>query len=238
MKCLLFLVATCICVFAVEPLEGQTGGKDEPGLEEEKVYRLNKSITVRPVQDPNEKHKAFKGCRFVVKYFNDSENYYVIQFVARNWFALKECTVTTHDEYRLPVSIDDVPVDRSVRPSVAGPSSGPLVVPFKFRFDSDSITGEAALGYYAGVNIDPALPFTDVSVPITPFIAGGISQVSVDNDDGESHGQSAFTWAVGVLVKNWDNLNIGLVYGEDYTGDKEWEHEGDGWFSFMIGWKL
>ena len=32
--------------------------------------------------------------------------------------------------------------------------------------------------------------------------------------------------------------NIGLVYGQDRTGDKTWLHEGEDWLSFMIGWDI
>ena len=112
-----------------------------------------------------------------------------------------------------------------------------MIVPFKYRLDDDTITGEAALGYYAGYRCEMRILFTDHILNCSPFIAGGLSQVSVE-ENGEIENKSGFTWAAGLLINNWANLNIGIVYGEDRIGDENWEHEGEAWISFMVGWDI
>lgn len=206
-------------------------------LQETKIYRLNKTVyELERTRDNKPGFIAVKNSKFVVVDSSDS-NAYVVRFLTIYNFRATKSTVTVDEEYKLPKQVGNINVAKSVLRSVGGPVSGPLVVPFKFRLDDDSITGEAVLGYYAGYRLEPKIPFTHFIVPISPFIAGGISQVSV-LENGESDNKSGFTWAAGILVQNWANVNIGIVYGEDRTGDKDWEHEGEGWFSFMIGWQL
>ena len=76
-------------------------------------------------------------------------------------------------------------------------------------------------------------------VGITPMLSAGLTQVSVVDDEGDdTENKSGFTWAVGLLMQNWDGMNIGIVYGEDRIGDSDWEHEGDGWWSISVGWEI
>jgi hypothetical protein len=206
-------------------------------LQETKAYRLNKTLyDLERTRDKTAGHIAVKNSKFVVVDSGDSSTY-VVRFITLYNMGPTKSTVTLDEEYIMPKKLGNVDISKSVSPSVGGPVSGPLIVPFKFRLDDDSITGEAVLGYYAGYSLEPKIPWTDVRVPISPFIAGGLSQVSV-SENGETDNKTGFTWAAGILVQNWANVNIGIVYGEDHTGDKDWEHEGEGWFSFMIGWEL
>lgn len=228
MKCLIAVIL--ISVFPLISLAEE--------LEETKIYRLNKTIrNLESTQDNETRFIAVKNSKFVVVDVSDTNDYYVVRFLSIYKFGKTKSTVSLDEEYKLPKQLGNVDVSKSVRSSVAGPVSGPLVVPFKFRLDDDSITGEAVLGYYAGYKFEPRIPFSDVTIPISPFIAGGISQVSVTKN-GVSDNKSGFTWATGILIHNWANVNIGIVYGQDRTGDKDWEHEAEGWFSFMIGWEL
>lgn len=207
-------------------------------LEETKVYRLNKTVhNLERTRDNETGFRAMKDSKFVVVEVLKKHDYYVVRFVTLYNIGKTKSTVSLDEEYKLPKELGNVDISKSVQLSGDGPVSGPLVVPFKFRLDDDSISGEAVLGYYAGYRIEPVIPFTDVRIPISPFIAGGISQVSVTKN-GESDNKSGFTWAAGILIQNWANVNIGIVYGEDRTGDNNWEHEGEAWFSFMIGWEL
>ena len=206
-------------------------------LEEQRIYRLNKTVyNLQRTRDGEPGFRAMKNSKFVVVDSSDSSAY-VVRFLTLYKFNDIESTVTKDEEYKLPKEVGNVDISKSVIASVGGPVSGPLVVPFKFRLDDDSITGDATLGYYAGYSLEPPIPWTHYRVPITPFIAGGISQISVSHD-GEPDYKTGFTWAAGILVQNWANVNIGIVLGEDYIGDKDWEHEGQRWFSFMIGWEL
>jgi hypothetical protein len=124
--------------------------------------------------------------------------------------------------------------------SFAGIVSGPLIVPFKYRLDDKSISGEAMIGYYAGISFD--MGESEYNVGITPFLSAGLSQISVNSvtDDGlvDADSKTGFTWSAGLLIRNWDAVNIGLVYGRDRIGDSTWEHEGEGWFSISVGWKI
>ena len=69
------------------------------------------------------------------------------------------------------------------------------------------------------------------------FIAGGLTQISVTEDE-ETSNQTGVSLAAGILIQNWAGVNIGLVYGEDRIGNQDWEHEGEGWLSFMVGWEI
>jgi len=134
-----------------------------------------------------------------------------------------------------------IPLDSIVEPSLAGMVSGPLVVPFKYRLNDKSTSGEATLGYYAGYCFDIPLGWTDEYVCLSPFVAAGITQVSVssmENGELKSDSKSGISWATGFLIQNWDSVNIGVVYGQDRIGDSTWQHEGEGWISISIGWEI
>lgn len=147
-------------------------------------------------------------------------------------------TVKKHDEYKLDKSYKGADINKSVLPSASAVTSGPLIVPFKYRTGDNSITGDATIGYYAGYSFEFHVPNSSILIPVTPFIAGGIGYVSVADGAASTESETSITWAVGILLSNWDSLNIGIVYGEDRVGDSDWEHEGDGWVSFMLGWEI
>ncbi|MCG7962301.1 MAG: hypothetical protein N0E54_06345 [Candidatus Thiodiazotropha taylori] len=133
-----------------------------------------------------------------------------------------------------------IALDDLVSKSFSGLVSGPLIVPFKYRLDDESISGEAMIGLYAGYGLD--IGTVENNVAVTPFLSAGLSQVSVSatSEDGSSdtENKTGFTWAAGFLIQNWDNITIGLVYGQDRIGDSTWKHEGEGWFSVSVGWKI
>ncbi|MBH1970806.1 hypothetical protein FK216_06175 [Moraxellaceae bacterium AER2_44_116] len=136
-----------------------------------------------------------------------------------------------------------VPIESRVEQSFGGLVSGPLIVPFKYHLDDESIGGDATIGYYAGVGFDSNFGgISDTYITFTPFISAGLTQVAVITkaNDGsiKTDNQSGVTLAVGLLIKNWDSVNIGLVYGQDRIGDKTWTHEGEGWLSISVGWAL
>ncbi len=141
--------------------------------------------------------------------------------------------------YILPVLINGViEVSTVAKESMTGLAAGPLIVPFKFRMDDDSVSGDATVGMYAGMTFEPGCTKSNWCFRITPLISAGISQVSVLNSDNEQESKSSATWAAGFLITNWADMNIGLIYGQDRIGDKDWEHEGEGWVSVMIGWDI
>ena len=188
---------------------------------------------------------------------NDDKDKYAIKFL--NVYQVGEIkaarTEADYKEYKPSDVIEDqmyylkkdevngVPIEKKVHQSFGGLVSGPLIVPFKYRTNDDSISGEATVGYYAGWGWDTNfLGASDRYVTFTPFLSAGLTQVSVttvdDNQETSSDNKSGFSWATGILINNWDSVNIGLVYGEDRIGDKDWEHEGEGWLSISIGWEI
>jgi hypothetical protein len=207
-------------------------------LEEKKVYRLHKTVHDIPLaRDASKKFIAVKESKFeVVDATNTS--HYVVRFVTLYDIGKVKSTVRKDDEYLLSKTISSVPIEKSISLSRGGAVSGPLIVPFKYRLNDDSLTGEATLGYYAGYSVEPRLFWSDKRIPITPFIAGGVTQISVNEGEDETSNQTGVSLAAGILIQNWAGVNIGLVYGQDRIGNNEWEHEGDGWLSFMVGWEL
>jgi opacity protein-like surface antigen len=188
---------------------------------------------------------------------NDDKDKYAIKFL--NVYQVGEIksvrTESDYKDYKPSDVIEDqiyflkkdevngVPIEKKVHQSFGGLVSGPLVVPFKYRTSDDSISGEATVGYYAGWGWDTNFfGASDRYVTFTPFLSAGLTQVAVttvdENQETSTDNKSGFSWATGILINNWDSVNIGVVYGEDRIGDKEWEHEGDGWLSISIGWEI
>jgi hypothetical protein len=206
-------------------------------LEENKIYRLSKTVNdlvLIPPADESNKFVAAKGSKFVV-IDSGGSTFYVVRFVSVVDFKESKSTVVEDSEYKLSKTIGLVDISRSVERSFGGPVSGPLVVPFKYRLDDKSLSGDAAIGYYAGYGFEPKIIGTDFRIPISPFVAGGLSQISVVNN-GTTDNKTGITLAVGFLIQNWANINIGLVIGQDRIGESTWAHEGGRWVSFMIGW--
>lgn len=142
--------------------------------------------------------------------------------------------------YILPKSLasSELEIKDVASESLAGLSAGPLIVPFKFRLDDDSVDGDATVGFYAGTTFEPGCTRIGWCFRLTPLLSAGLSQVSVPTAVGADENRSAFTVAAGFLITSWADMNIGLIYGQDRIGDRTWAHEGEGWVSFMVGWQL
>ncbi len=208
-------------------------------LEEGKIYRFEITVDYLTKPDGSGQYLAARPSKFIVLDASDANNY-LIRFVKTYNIGSREnrivTTVRVDEAYLLPKNHSNTPASSIAILSLSGPVSGPLIVPFKYRLDSKNLTGEATLGYYAGYSV--SIPIGNGNrLPITPFLSGGLSIVS-DTEDGDNDNKSAFTWSVGLLIQNWANVNIGLLYGEDRTGDQSWEYEGEGWISFMVGWSF
>lgn len=230
-----YVLFFAICIFIIPSLSfGQQ-------LEEKKIYRLDISVyDLTHVRDGQTGFAASYNNSFVVVDAT-SESYYVVRFLNIN--KLPSVTnVTSDEQYKLQkkygITGSEVEITKSVKPVLSGPTSGPLIVPFKYRLDDENISGEAAIGYYAGYSIEFLIPLTDTAISFSPIIAGGISQINVAAN-GKTETKTGVTWAAGLLIQNWANVNIGLVYGQDRIGNSNnWEHEGQGWVSFMVGWNI
>lgn len=221
--------------------------KDEDE-KKKKVDMLNNlaEMAVYTVRNDNCKMIGY-GSKFEVLGVTGDE-YYIVKIVQYYEYYVfmdgyempRESDVVTHSIYYLNVKHGDTGVKTSdfLYSSFSGLTSGPLIIPFKYRTDDKSISGEVTVGYYAGY----AFQITK-ETGITPMISAGLSQISVAETTGtgnevKSENRTGLTWAVGLLLSNWDGVNIGLVYGQDRIGDNTWEHEGESWLSFSIGWDL
>lgn len=211
-------------------------------LIKDKIYRARTALEVSS-DGTTYNLKVMPSSKFVVLDNSDSGKY-AIKFMSIYPTDKNTQTAVTKDGiYFLNKTPDKgVAVESKVLQSLGGIVSGPLIVPFKYRLDDKSIAGDAAVGYYAGWGFETNFfGISDTYVTFTPFLSAGISQVAVGKN-GESgadtENKSGFTWSTGILIKNWGNINIGFVYGEDRTGDTKWEHEGDGWVSISVGWEL
>lgn len=177
-----------------------------------------------------------------------NNDYYIIKIVDYYGYYVfengketsKNSDVVTHALYYLNEKHGStgVKVTDFVYNSFNGVTSGPLIIPFKYRTNDKSISGEVTIGYYAGYTFS-----ISKDIGITPIISAGLSQIPVAETTGTNNelitkNRTGFTWAIGFLLSNWDGVNIGLVYGQDRIGDSSWEHEGKPWASFSIGWNL
>ena len=228
-------------IFCVLVLSSTMAMAEEIGVG--KIYRLGMTIdNLNEVGGDDTDYAALKRSKFIVLEKGDDGNY-TIQFTkiykskAERFADTK--WVFQDKVYILPAKIkDEIDVSSISKLSLAGLSAGPLVVPFKYRIDDRSLAGDAVVGFYTGVTVEPGwCKFENWCFRITPLISAGISQVSVSTN-GETENKSSATWAAGFLITDWAGMNIGFIYGQDRIGDNDWEHEGEGWLSFMIGWEL
>lgn len=147
--------------------------------------------------------------------------------------------VTEGELYYLPLKYNNAIIaDSLAERSINGATSGPLIVPFKFRLDDKSLSGEATLGYYVGFDVSSEIG----EYWCTPLISAGLTQISVSSSDGQGgvvdDTKTGVTIALGLLLKNWDGMNVGFVVGQDRIGDQSWAHEGETWISFSVGWQI
>jgi len=168
------------------------------GLEETKTYRLDKTVydLVR-VRDNQPGFIAGQNSKFVVVDSQSINDAYIIRFIKIYDADKLKSTIRDDEEYKLArASKAGIPIIKSVRPSHVGPVSDPLIVPFKYRTDDDSLSGEATIGYYAGFRTEFKIPGSNTRLPMSPFIAGGLSQINVATN-GETDNKTGVTLAVG-----------------------------------------
>ena len=210
-------------------------------LVENQIYRLDRTFEHIKDYVGAGDFIACRRSKFVVV-DNDNQDYYLIRFLNVYDYQednkLIESTVKEFYDYRLPRNHPNIFTEKSVSQAFSGPVSGPLVVPFKYRLNNGTITGEATIGYYAGYSFDIPIPKSNFRIPVVPFISGGLTQVSVPTDSGGTNSRSGITIAFGLLIKNWGDLTVGAVVGQDRIGDPDFVHEGQWWLSFMIGWEI
>lgn len=112
---------------------------------------------------------------------------------------------------------------------------GILLVPFKYRTDDGSLTGQSTIGYYAGFRSDTVL-FSG-----TTFLSAGLSVVPIANDDGEQSNTTAFSLGAGYTFATKSNFQVSIVAGFDHVGGSAgdaWQYEDDPWVSIAFGYNF
>jgi hypothetical protein len=148
-------------------------------------------------------------------------------------------TLYTIEKYNKKKTINknNINYQHRIYPSSAnGFVSGPLIVPFKYRFDDKSLEiGDITLGTYIGWRWG-----TPWYIDFTPILSAGITIVNDGSTDEEPNKgeENGFSFAYGLLIDNIGDTAIGLIYGRDWIGDKNWKHEGKGWLSLSFNWKF
>ncbi len=178
---------------------------------------------------------AGKASKFTVKYEFKDCNIILFWSVYRTGKEYQKDSkplipvVQEYKEYVLPKNINSVPIENSVTRN--GKKSGVLVIPYKLRNDDGALTGGATVGYYFGWE----------HRDITTLLSAGLSRISVKSNSGSTTDETALTIATGLILNNWDNVDVGLIVGLDHIGGavgKSWQYEDDPWISFMVGWNF
>ena len=109
-------------------------------------------------------------------------------------------------------------------------TTGILVIPFKFR-DSKTFSGDATIGPYVGFRNDY----------ITTTLSLGLSQIAIAKEKDKVKNETGLTFSAGFIFKVNDHFDIALIAGQDRVfgeAREQFEHQGDWWFSFGIGYKF
>jgi hypothetical protein len=209
-----------------------------------KIYRLKTTLENLVSEDgiPATPARAVKTSKFKVIQNDAGKTYILVNFI--NLYSIEinediiESTVRKDKNYKISKAIDDSNhIALSAVESDSGWASGALIVPFKYRLNDKSLGGEATIGTYLGYNFE-LFASSEAKLIVIPFLAAGLSQISIQQADGSNKNQSGVTIAGGFLFPKWDETTLGLIYGQDRIGDSDWEHEGKGWVSILVGLKF
>lgn len=217
------------------------------------VYEINNTTNKKDKVGRFSKFKIIdeNGSLYFVSFFNvyeydilNKEKRKSAKQTDKKHYTTQETTIVPNTLYTLKkfnnktkTDINNINYNNSFYPSSAnGFVSGPLIVPFKYRLDDKSLEiGDITLGTYIGWRWG-----TPWYIDFTPILSAGITIVNDGSTEenpnkGEENG---FSLAGGLLIDNIGDTAIGLIYGRDWIGDKDWEHEGKGWLSLSFNWKF
>lgn len=113
--------------------------------------------------------------------------------------------------------------------SGSGIDTGILLAPYKLYFDDQSLAGATSIGPYIGWRND----WTGFSG--TAVITAGLGVVPVANGTTTTN-IASFSVAFGEVINIVKtDFQMGLLIGIDWTGDKQFIHEGKPWFAISFG---
>ena len=116
-----------------------------------------------------------------------------------------------------------------------GVDYGLLVLPYKYHFTDQSLTGEATLGGYAGYKF--SWPGIAISFPV---VSAGVGVVNTTQQSGVSTSGTApsFTFAGGLIINLTKTglFQIGIIAGADWAGkNSQYKYEGQPWVAVSFG---
>lgn len=111
----------------------------------------------------------------------------------------------------------------------SGVDTGLLLAPYKLHFDDHSFSGATTIGPYIGWRSDwPGFSGTTL-------LSAGLGVVPVSNGTTSTN-TASFSFAIGqVLNIVKTNFQAGLLVGIDWTGNRQYKHEGELWIAMSFG---
>jgi hypothetical protein len=138
-------------------------------------------------------------------------------------------------QHSLEYKIDSAKLQDSVA-LTQGFDYGLLVLPFKYHFSDQALTGEATLGGYAGYQL--SWPGVAVTMPV---LSAGLGVVNIVKQEGSSVTSSSapsLTVAYGMIINLSKSglFQIGVISGFDWAGrGSQYKYEGKPWISVSFG---
>lgn len=189
---------------------------------------------------PDEKYYASPESKLWVSEIDSSGKAH-IRF-KENWSNDKVGTGDTNDKYEannkgglvkpgIEYTIEAVKLQHAPV-SIQGVDYGVLVVPYKFHFSDQTLTGEATLGGYAGYRFSwPGFALT------VPLLSAGVGVVN-ETTTGETKSAPSFSLATGTIITLTKTglFQIGLLGGVDWAGKgNHYKYEGKPWVAVSFG---
>jgi len=142
------------------------------------------------------------------------------------------CTIVNNSEF-FTFSMNKIP-NYYYRKSLKF-DHGLLVIPFKFRTEDQSLSGQSTLGYYFGNKSEY------LSGSGTYFGSIGLSQVDVPVSGKSTETKTGLSISGGYIFESIDGFQVALVVGSDRLGGSagdDWVYEKDIWVSIGLGFNL
>ena len=166
----------------------------------------------------------------IFKVVEAEEKYWIIKFP----WKYDKSKFEQHRQYKFCLAETNNKFPENKKPRydrIGGITSGVLVVPFKLR-GTDSLSGDATVGPYFG--------FQSERIKIAFSI--GLSQIALEEDtSGNVKNETGLTFATGFIYSLNKDFDLALIAGQDRVfGDArdKFEHQGDWWLSFGIGYNF
>lgn len=112
---------------------------------------------------------------------------------------------------------------------------GSIIVPFKYHFSDNSISGNSSIGQYIGYKISWG------AASFMPVVSAGLGVVDITQQNGTTTSSSSapsFSVCYGLIVNILKNglFQAGIMSGWDWAGKgSQYKYEGKPWLSISLG---